>query len=147
MRGAERVVVAFGALGESGQAAAGAQRADAVAPAGQDLVRIGLMADVPDQPVARGIEDVVDGRGQLDHAETGTEMPPRHRHRVDGLKAQLVRHLPDLLHLELAQVGGRADSVKKRGAAEIGHCDISNFTCSEAANARWHRYTADVQEP
>ena len=28
-----------------------AQRADAVAAAGQDLVRIGLMADIPDQPV------------------------------------------------------------------------------------------------
>jgi hypothetical protein len=41
-----------GALGEAGQAAALAQRADAVAPAGQDLVRIGLVADVPDQPVA-----------------------------------------------------------------------------------------------
>ena len=60
MRGAERIVVAFGALGETGQAAAGAQRADAVAAAGQDLVRIGLMADVPDQPVARRVEDVMD---------------------------------------------------------------------------------------
>jgi hypothetical protein len=33
-----------------------AQRADAVAPAGQDLVRIGLVADVPDQPV-RGVSN------------------------------------------------------------------------------------------
>jgi hypothetical protein len=57
MRGAERVVFALAALGEAGQAAALAQRADAVAPAGQDLVRIGLVADVPDQPVARRIED------------------------------------------------------------------------------------------
>ena len=41
MRGAERVVFALGALGEAGQPAALAQRADAVAPAGQNLVRIG----------------------------------------------------------------------------------------------------------
>ena len=53
MGGAERIVIALGALGEAGQAAAGAQGADAVAAAGQDLVRIGLMADVPDQAVAR----------------------------------------------------------------------------------------------
>ncbi len=53
MRGAERVVFALGALGEAGEAAALAQGADAVAAAGQDLVRIGLVADVPDQPVAR----------------------------------------------------------------------------------------------
>lgn len=54
MRRAERIVVAFAALGEAGQAAAGAQRADAVAPAGEDLVRIGLVADVPDQR-SRGV--------------------------------------------------------------------------------------------
>ncbi len=69
MRRAERVVFALGALGEAGQAAALAQRADAVAPAGQDLVRIGLVADVPDQPVARRVEDVVQRDGQLDDAE------------------------------------------------------------------------------
>ena len=51
MRGAERVVFALGALGEAGEAVALAQRADAVAPAGEDLVRIGLVADVPDQAV------------------------------------------------------------------------------------------------
>ncbi len=52
VRGAERVVLALAALGEAGEAAAGTQRADAVAPSGQDLVRIGLVADVPDQPVS-----------------------------------------------------------------------------------------------
>ena len=58
MRRAERVVFALGALGEAGQAAALAQGADAVAPAGQDLVRIGLVADVPDQPVVRRVEEL-----------------------------------------------------------------------------------------
>ena len=91
MRGAERVVLALGALGEAGQAAALAQGADAVAAAGQDLVRIGLVADVPDQPVARGVEDLVQGDGQLDDAEAGAQMAAGHRHRVDGLLAQLVR--------------------------------------------------------
>ena len=51
MRGAERVVFALRALGETGEAAALSQGADAVAPAGQDLVRIGLVTDVPDQAV------------------------------------------------------------------------------------------------
>ena len=56
MRGAEGVVFAFGALGEAGQPSALAQRADAVAASGQDLVRIGLVADVPDQLVVGRIE-------------------------------------------------------------------------------------------
>jgi hypothetical protein len=48
---AERVIFAFGALGEARQPAALAKRADAVAPSGQDLVRIALVPDIPDQPV------------------------------------------------------------------------------------------------
>ena len=93
MGGAERVVFAFGALGEAGQPAALAQRADAVAPAGQDLVRIGLVADVPDELVARRVEHVVQRDRQLDHAEAGAEMAAGDRDRVDGLLAQLVRKL------------------------------------------------------
>ena len=50
---AERIVIALGPLGETGKPAAGAQGADAIAAAGQDLVRIGLMANVPDQAIAR----------------------------------------------------------------------------------------------
>ena len=52
--GAEGVVFAFVALGETREPAALAQGADAVPPAGQDLVGIGLMADIPDQPI-RGV--------------------------------------------------------------------------------------------
>ena len=70
MRGAKRVVFALGALGEAGQAVALAERADAVAPSGEDLVWIGLMADVPDQAVARRVENVVQGNRQFDDAQT-----------------------------------------------------------------------------
>ena len=124
MGGAERVVIALGALGEAGQAAAGAQRADAVAAAGQDLVRIGLMADVPDQAVARGVEDVVQRRGQFDDAKAGAEMAAGDRHRIDGFLAQFVGDLPDLFHLEPAQIFRRADGIEKRRFAKFGHSDI-----------------------
>ena len=124
MRRAERVVVALGALGEAGQPAAGAQRADAVAAAGQDLVRVGLVADVPDQAVARGVEHVVQRRGQLDDAEAGAEMAAGDGDRVDGFLTQLVGHLPDLVDLEPAQVVRGADGVEKRRFTEIGHSDI-----------------------
>src|SRR5262245_1353803 len=39
--------------------AAGPQGADAITPTGQDLVRIGLMADVPDQAVFGSIENIM----------------------------------------------------------------------------------------
>ena len=106
------------------QAAAGAQRADAVAAAGQDLVRIGLVADVPDQAVARGVEDVMDRGGQFDDAEAGAEMAAGHRNGVDGFLAQLVGDLPHLLDLELAQIVRGADRVEKRRFTKCGHSDI-----------------------
>ena len=116
MRGAERVVFALGALGEAGQAAALAQGADAVAPAGEDLVRIGLVADVPDQPVARRVEHPVQGDRQLDHAEAGAEMAAGHRDGVDRLLPQLVGELAQFLLGQVAQILGRLDQIEKRAS-------------------------------
>ena len=72
-------------LVEARKTAALAQRADAVAAAGQDLVRIGLVADIPDQAVVGRVEYVMQGDGQLHHAEAGPEMAAGHSHRIDKL--------------------------------------------------------------
>jgi len=122
--GAEWIVIAFGPLGEAGQSAAGAQGADAVAAAGQDLVRIGLMANVPDQAVARGVEHVVQGRRQFDDTEAGAEMSAGDRDGVDGFLTQLIGDLPDLLHLEPAQIVGCVDGVEKRRFTKCGHSEF-----------------------
>ncbi len=71
MAGAEGVVFAFRAPREARKAAALAQRPDAIAAAGEDLVRIGLVADVPDDAVAGRVEDPMQRDGQFDDAETG----------------------------------------------------------------------------
>ena len=68
MRRAEGVVFALRALGEARQAVRLAQGADPVAAAGEDLVRVGLVAHVPDQPVARRVEHVMQRHRQLDDA-------------------------------------------------------------------------------
>ena len=108
VRRAERIVFALAALGEAGEAAAHAQGADAVAPAGDDLVRIGLVADVPDQPVARRVEHIMERDGELDHAEPGAEMAAGHRDRRDRLGAQLVGELAELRRCRAC--GGRRAS-------------------------------------
>ena len=88
VRRAERIVFALGAPGEAGKAAAHAQGADAVAPAGDDLVRIALVADVPDQPVAGRIEHIMERHRQLDHAKARrrdgrrSPRPPRSSRRA-----------------------------------------------------------------
>ncbi len=120
--GAERIVFALAPLGEAGQAAALAQGADAVAPAGQDLVRIGLVADVPDQPVVGRVEHIMERDGQLDHAEPRAEMAAGDRDRRDRLRAQLVGELAELLGLQFAQVFGCTDLIEERRYGAVGHC-------------------------
>ncbi len=60
--------------GKARQPAQLAQAAHAVAPAGQDLVRIGLVAHVPDQPVFGRVEDIVQGDRQFHRAEVGAQV-------------------------------------------------------------------------
>ena len=120
MRGAERVVFAFGALGETGQAAALAQRANAVAPAGENFVRIGLVADVPDQPVGRRVEHGMQRDGQFHHAEPGAEMAAGLSDRVDGLVAQLVGQLLELLRRQVLQIARYVDAIEQGGLGSLG---------------------------
>src|SRR5882672_691129 len=88
--------------------------ADAVAPARQDLVRVSLVPDIPDQPVTRRVEDVVQRHGKLDDAEAGAEMAAGDRDRIDQLSAQLVGELPQVFLRQLSQIGGNIDLVEQR---------------------------------
>ena len=115
MRGAERIIFALGALGEAAEAAALAQGADALAPASNNLVRIGLMADVPHQFVVRRVEHIMESDGQLDHAKAGTEVAPGHRNGVNHFLAEFIRQLPQLPGFQPAQIGRNVDLVEKRG--------------------------------
>ena len=75
-------------------------------PAGQELVRIALVADVEQEVVAREIEDVVQRDGQLDDAEIGREMAAALRHLIaDGL-AHLLGQDRKLIDLQLPEVCG-----------------------------------------
>ena len=114
VRRAERIVLALGPLGEAGQPAGLAQRPDPVAPAGQDLVGIGLMADIPDQLVLGRVEHVVQRHRQLDDAEPGAEMAAGDRDGIDRLGAQLVRQLAKAVLGQPPQVGRELDAVEQR---------------------------------
>ena len=96
MGGAERIVGTFGALGEAGEAAFAAQGTDTVAATGQDLVGIALVADIPDDLVARGVKDRVQGDGQFDNAEARAKVAAGDGNGADGFGAQLVGQLAQL---------------------------------------------------
>ncbi len=77
-------------------------------------MRIGLVADIPDQPVARRVEDVMQRDRELDHAESGAEMSTRDGNGVDGFQPELVGELAELRIVEPAQVGRVMDRVEER---------------------------------
>jgi hypothetical protein len=121
MGGAERIVFALRPLGEAGKPPALAKRADAVAAAGEDLVRIGLVADVPDEPVARRIEHIMERHGQFDHAQAGAKMAARHGHRGNRLLPQFVGNLTQLILRQPPQIGRRVNAVKYWGIRGLRH--------------------------
>ena len=87
MCGPERIVLALAALGKTRKPAALPQGGHAAPPASKNFVGISLVANVPDQPIARGIEHVVHGGGQFNHTKARTKMPAGLADRVDHLSA------------------------------------------------------------
>ena len=102
MRGAESVVLAFDAAGKAGNAAPLPELCHAFAAAGQDLVRIRLMTDVPHQAIARRIEDVMQRDRQLHRTEVGRQMAAGPADRAYDEFAQLARELRQLVRIQPA---------------------------------------------
>jgi hypothetical protein len=71
---AERVVRTLLAAEKPAEAVVLAQRGEPLAAAGEDLVRVGLVPDVPDEAVARRVEDIVQRDVEVDRAERAREV-------------------------------------------------------------------------
>jgi hypothetical protein len=110
---AEGVVLALAALGEAGQAALLAHAVHALAPPGEDLVRIGLVADVPDDAIVRGVEDVMQRDGQFHHAKPGRQVPAGARDAVDQKCPQLNGELAEFLVLRPRRSAGSSMRLRR----------------------------------
>jgi len=117
---AELVVLAFAAPQESGQPARLPQRGQARVPPGEDLPRIALMADVPDDLVARRFERGAQRHGQLHDPEPRADVAARLGHHVDEALAHLVGERRQLLARELADVFGTGDLFEKSHGRQLG---------------------------
>ena len=109
MAGAELVVLALAALEEAGDAVLLPQRRERLVAAGEQLPGVGLVADVPDDLVAGGVELVEQRDGQLDHAEAGADVAAGDRAALDQALADLLGQLGKLVAAEALQVGGAVD--------------------------------------
>ena len=81
MAAVEDVVRRLGAPREAADPVELAERPEPLEAAGQELVRVGLMAGVPDDPVARRFEQPVERDRQLDDAERRAEVAAGRRRR------------------------------------------------------------------
>ena len=105
--GHEQVVVAFRGIGVAHQAPFGANRCKIPESARDELVRINLVAGVPDQAISGEIEHLMQGDAQLDHAEIAGEVGrPVGHHVAQGL-ANLARQLDRLFLGEVPQIARR----------------------------------------
>ncbi len=111
--GAHDVVGRLGDRAEGREATVLADRREAVAAAGEDLVRVGLVADVPEDLVARGIEQRVQGDGELAGAEVGAEVAADLADGVDDVLPDLLSELLELLVGEALEVLGSVDRLQQ----------------------------------
>ena len=156
MARAEGVIGAFGPFREPRQPAAHAQGTDAVAPPGQDLVGIALVAHVPDDLVARRIEHRMQRHGQFHHAQARAQMPAGDADRADRLGAQFVGKLAQFAIAQRLEVRGQRDPVKDWRGGKIGHRlalrariagagngrDVTQVSRSITKRASWRKFPA-----
>src|SRR5699024_5132171 len=99
---------------EPAQAALLADGVEAVAATGEQLVDVGLVADIPDELVFGGGEHGVEGDGELDGSEAGAQVPAGAGDRGDELGAQLVGQRRELSRGERLEIIRTGDPVEHR---------------------------------
>ena len=119
MPGAKRVVFRLIAPQEAADAAILLDGGKLIAPPGQDLVRVGLMTDIPDQTVVRRIKSIVQRHRQLDRAERSTRVPADPSHRLQNVLPNFISQFRQFVHPQTTQVRGRVDVLEKSHAAEL----------------------------
>ena len=111
--GAELVVLGLGPREEPRDAAELAQGPEAIAPSGEELVDVPLVAGIPHELVARRVEDAMERHGELRRTEARADVPAGLLHGIDRELADLAAELRELCPVERAEVGGALDPVEE----------------------------------
>ena len=83
-----------------------AQGVEAIHSPGQQLVGVGLVPHVPDDPIPAGVEDAQQGQSQFDHAQGRSQMTARCRHGLDDHAAKFFAQPDQLLFIHGLHVAG-----------------------------------------
>ena len=113
MSGSIAVMLALGAQGEPVQPAGLPDGIELLAAAGEDLMGIDLVADIPDKPVLRRIEDIMQGQGQLHDPEIGAQMAACFGQCLDQEFTNLGGQIRQLCMTQALDVGRRLDGFQQ----------------------------------
>ena len=120
MAGAVTVVFALGAEEEAVESAVLTDGVEAFAPAGEHFLDVALVADVEEEFVLGGMEGAVEGDGQFDHAEVGSEMAAGFGDGADEFIADFLGEEREVFLGDGADVGGAVDAGED-GSFDFGH--------------------------
>ena len=135
--GHEQVVGALGRVGVAHQAAPGPDRVQFGGTAGDQLVRIDLVARVPHQAVLREIEGQVQGQAELDDTEIAGEVSRPATDHAEQLGSHLGGELIELFLRQLLEIGRRPDPCQQR--VRIHHQRSLSKRASASSRRRWPR--------
>ena len=129
------VVLGLRAARVAGQATLLPQGREGVLATGQHLVHVALVTGVEDDGVVRGLEDAMQGDGQLDHAEVGSEVPAGLTDLVDQEGTDLGGQRGQLVGTQPTEVGRVGDGAKQFVRLVLGDAGLRRgghereFTC------------------
>jgi len=83
MRDAKSIVVRFFTGRETGDSTFLSDAGHFRTAAGDHFMRVGLMSDIPDYSIDRGVEHIMKSNGEFDYAKAGTEVSTTLGNRSD----------------------------------------------------------------
>ncbi len=107
------VVLGFRATGIAGQPAGLPQRREQLLSPSEQFVDVALMPGVEDDRIMRGVEDPVQGDGELDDTKVRTKMPAGATDIADQEGPDLARESRELIGGQFPQVSRTLDRLQK----------------------------------
>ena len=134
--GGEGIVGALGGIQERGDPIRLPQGRHARAPSGHQLVRVGLVPHVEDEPVPRRLEDAVQPHHQLHHPQRGAQMPAHPAADLDDVLAQSLAEGGQQRRGQRADLLGGVHGLHQRGGLAGAHSDAPPPSAPGRAGAR-----------
>ena len=106
MAGAEMIESAFTALEITGNSTLLPERIEIGVATGDQLVRIGLMADIPHHPIPVEVEGLIKSKSELDNAKAGSEVSSAVRNHFQVALTDLSSDILKFCHRQTMQLIG-----------------------------------------